>query len=1193
MFKIILSLGLTLLFAFAQNCNFNDDNQDECEIDIKNPPLMLHKFVNDDGSEFTEYHACIIDANIEIDGVQYGVLDCSMIKDKNGKFTEGVTINNGKNLIKNKLITIKQDNVLLRVAGDFIIDSGVRLNIKNPKHFIVEIINGTNEKSNLILQRGASLKAEAIFMPNGKNSNIHLNTFYGGIYEKEFIDLINQKSPKMRGGMETMLNVDNVLALNDEGEILEFDGSVSCGPEVNPLDLSNKDYMLKRLFRVKNTSVDKPSENNAICDIKEKNCFENILDFANRKIDGKSYKIATAKADIIPTYEIFIESGKIISSDNRGIKDIMPEAKVQERHYGKCETPAKIAFEKSVVDEYLANIEAKKAQLAQKSAKDSTQNAESIEQKPAESTAESIEQKQPDSTQLAQIDAETVEEIIEEFAMQNAESTQNAESANASNTPAQSQKGAESLAESAIESPAKPAESAIESATQKPAEQNKPDSTQLAQNEKSSTQTSDSKNTPQNENNSPISAELNAELNENLQDLLSAFNSENLAESSQNTPANKNTAESSTNQGITADINISKNTPVKAFEASDEFLIVEKKAYEQFNKECYGDLQCLYDSLLPYDKVIWNKKSSKNMANAVYVLNFTNDNLAVKCEVKNHYGKNLKKSFNLSSTNIIGVLDVRFPASSDTTQITCKADKQTKTTNKIIATPASFDIKYSFADEGSQSVPTLKAGKITIAFKQGTALTMEGDIDSGFSGDLAVENVAFKQKNKCDGSMSENISTQKNLKLNFKKGYLKNASMDIMAKTIAFGDLNIDFNIANNDKTCTNSTNSLMPECTTANITKEISIIPANFRIKTDILSTSNKISYYGQIDDKRSFKYNPLLSIELEALDNDNKPIDINKNCNYGSIELSLKSDKLIEFKRTSSDRINSKIIVYLRDFQKPTGTNIQAYFGINKLVDKYNASRKIAQNDLLEPIEITLFDFLFDVRFKNGKSQFSYENPEVYDRLDDNSNPISVLIARGKLQTNDIKGDTQDAASLIAKYAIYCKSCDRKVLAKYLKGEPEAESQYWYINNQHPSSFYISDNFIKIRQKSGENSVTIANSNNAFEGRQQISFGSKNAGIYAVAIAQRSAEFAPYLNYSDKYKNSYIQNGFNVMISESTKEIFENIEDTAKVAEPTPAEPKQVVTPKPTPQKPTTKPKPKKPSNKPSGNVILDIEE
>lgn len=1183
MFKIILSLGLTLLFAFAQNCNFNDTNQDECEIDIKNPPLMLHKFINDDGSEFTEYHACVVDGDVVIDEVPYQVLDCSMIKDKNGKFTEGVTINNGKNLIKNKLITIKQDNVLLRVAGDFIIDSGVRLNIKNPKHLIIEIINGTNEKSNLTLQRGASLKAEAIFMPLGKNSNISLNTFYGGIYEREFIDLINQKSPKMRGGMETMLNVDNVLALSDDGELVEFNGGVSCGPEVNPLDLSNKDYVLKRLFRVKNTSVDKPSENNSICEIEEQNCFKNILDFANRKIDGKSYKVATAKADIIPTYEIFIESGKIISSDNRGIKDIMPEAKVQERHYGKCETPAKIAFEKSVVDEYLANIEAKKAQLAQKSIKDSTQTAESTA-KTAEST-KSIEQNKPDSTQLAQVDTEMVEEVIEEITAKNAESTQNAESANASNAPAQSQQGAESTAESSIESPAKQAE------------QNKPDSTQLAQNEKSSTQTSDSKDssiTQSESENSPISAELNAELNENLQDLLSAFNSENLAESSQNTPANKNTAESSTEQP--ADINISKNTPVKkeVFKASDEFLIVEKKAYEQFNKECYGDLQCLYDSLLPYDKVIWNKKSSKNMANAVYVLNFTNDNLAVKCEVKNHYGKNLKKSFNLSSTNIIGVLDVRFPISSDTTQITCKADKQTKTTNKIIATPASFDINYSFADDGSQSVPTLKAGTITIAFKQGAALTMEGDIDSGFSGNLAVESIAFKQKNKCDGSMSENISTQKDLKLNFKKGYLKNASMDIMAKTIAFGDLNIDFNIANNDETCTNSTNSLMPQCTTANITKEISIIPANFRIKTDILSTSNKVSYYGQIDDKLSFKYNPLLSIELEALDNDNKPIDINKECNYGSIELSLKSDKLIEFKRTSSDRINSKIIVYLRDFQKPTGTNIQAYFGINKLVDKYNASRKIAQNDLLEPIEITLFDFLFDIRFKNGKSQFSYENPEVYDRLDDNSNPISVLIARGKLQTNDIKGDTQDAASLIAKYAIYCKSCDRKVLAKYFKGEPEAESQYWYINSQHPSSFYISDNFIKIRQKNSEDSVIVTNSNNAFEGRQQISFGSKNAGIYAVAIAQRTAEFAPYLNYSDKYNNSYIQNGFNVMISESTKEIFENINDTAEaVIEPKPAEPKQVEKPKQTPQKPATKPKPKKPSNKPKGNIILDIEE
>ena len=133
MFRIIVFLGVFALFAFAENCDFSNEAQRECEIDIKNPPLMLHKFAKADGSEYSEYRACINGGDIEIDNARFEVLDCSMVESKSGNLTEGVSITNGKNLLKNKIVTLKQDNVLMRVAGDLIIDSGVRFNIKNLK----------------------------------------------------------------------------------------------------------------------------------------------------------------------------------------------------------------------------------------------------------------------------------------------------------------------------------------------------------------------------------------------------------------------------------------------------------------------------------------------------------------------------------------------------------------------------------------------------------------------------------------------------------------------------------------------------------------------------------------------------------------------------------------------------------------------------------------------------------------------------------------------------------------------------------------------------------------------------------------------------------------------------------------------------------------------------------------------------
>ncbi len=377
MTRIIVAMGFTALFAFAQTCDFAK-SQDECEIDITKPPLMQHTFVDESGGTFTEYRACIADGEAEIDGEMFSVLDCSMVESKNGALTEGVTLTNPANIAQNRVITLKQDSVLLRVAGDFVIDSGVRFNTKNAKNFMLEIIEGSNGKSNLILQRGAAFKAGAVIMPEGENSNITLNTYYGGIHEKEFIDLVNSKNARNRGDMETILSVDDVFALGADGEsIVDFNGGVTCGPERNPLDLGG-DYMLKRAFKAKNASIDAPSNANAVCSVKEGGCFDGIINFTNRNIDEKSYKVATARANINPTYDIFIESGKIISSDNAALKDIMPSAKIMDQNYGKCGTATKVAFEKSVKENYLANL-AKGAKAAESSAKSAESSVDSLE----------------------------------------------------------------------------------------------------------------------------------------------------------------------------------------------------------------------------------------------------------------------------------------------------------------------------------------------------------------------------------------------------------------------------------------------------------------------------------------------------------------------------------------------------------------------------------------------------------------------------------------------------------------------------------------------------------------------------------------------------------------------------------------------------------------------------------------------
>lgn len=1258
MIRIALSLGFALLFAFAENCDFSNEAQRECEIDIKTPPLMLHKFVNADGKEYSEYRACINGGDIEIDNTRYEVLDCSMVESKSGNLTEGVSLTNGKNILKNKIVILKQDNILMRVAGDLIIDSGIRLNIKNPKNFVIEIIEGTNTRSNLVLQRGASISINSLIMPEGANSSVWINTYYGGIYEKEFIDIINQKSPALRGGMETSLSVNDMFALSKDGEdVLSFNGNIFCGPEVNPLDLSATDYTLKRLFYTKNNSIAPPNNANAFCSVKEGGCFDNLINFSNQKIDNKNYKVATARTKIIPTYDIFIESGKITAKDGRNLASIAPNARIEEQNYGKCEKPTKVAFEQSVIDGYLVAIGIKKADntgdssadtKADSAKKDSSANSVQVAgdtSAPSDSTkvvADLGESKgdllaSADSAQTqtdemahspinAEIQAEldeNIQDLLATFGIETKKDTKDSSVDSPQAMADLSKKEIEIAQDSKATKPSESAEStkiaeakkATESSesTKSKADESKDKSIQIAQDSSKDTASESKKiadsapkampkDSPQAESESKPTQIAQAKEPEPDSKPTKADpqpKDESKAESTANSKPTEPTKEpqqiaSADDENLTQALLEPESKPepqptrTPKPVGKEEFMIVEQEAYDKLNKECYGDLKCLHKTLQPYDGVVWSKQSSKERQNTLYLVNLTDDNLNLDCEVRNYYGKNIKKSYALSHTNKIAAMDLKFATSYDRTQVICKAPKSIKATNKIIVTPASFDLQYNFVNEGSGTIPTLKAGDIKIAFKNSRALTLEGDVDNGFGGSLEMKNLTFTQKNKCDGVENTDIVAPNGMNLRFRKGYLQNAYATISANTIAFGRLNIDFKILNDDKTCKDGISSLEPQCVGAKIAKDISIIPANFRVKTDILadSGSSQIAYYGQIDDKHTFRYNPILSVDIEALNDANTPISINKVCNYGSIELSLKNDKLIEFKRSSSDRLNSRIVAYLRDFEKPAGTNIKAYFGISKIVDKYKNSRTITQNDTVEPNEVTLMDFKFNIRFRNGTSQFDYDNLDIYDRLDENSEPLGILFVRGKLQTNDIKGDLKNSPSLIAKYAIYCKSCDKRILSKYLQSEPEIESQYWYINAKHPNKLYVSDSFIKIPQNS-KNRIEILNSNEAQDGRQQITFMGKKSGIYPITIAQRMTEFAPYLNYNGAYKNTYVSNTFNVMISEvgAEQDIISDIKaiknDNTPSAKATPK-----VAPKATPTATAIKTQDK-------DGVWLDIEE
>ncbi|RAX55363.1 hypothetical protein CCY99_01310 [Helicobacter sp. 16-1353] len=1032
MLRIILSLCFFTLFVFADSCDFSNSKQKDCELDINNPPILLHKFIDENDNVSLEYGACIYDGKIQIYDEEYDVINCSMVENNKGFLTEGVIFENtidsnndiNYKLTTNKNIELKNDNILLRVAGDFVLDSGIRINTQQPKNLIIEIVEGTNGKSNIILQRGAKLGAEGIIMPDGENSTITLNTFFGGIYEEDFINTINETEQDKRGNMETIINVDNIFSLSQDGEAINpYNGNVVCGPEVNPLDLSNNQYILKRLYSVKNDSKDSPNDENSICEVKEGKCFDGILAYNDIDIQNKDYKIATAKLDIIPSYGVFIESGKIYLQDGSqaNLNDMLPNANILSQNDGQCGIPNKVAFSQEVIDLY-----------------NTTMIAEATPQEKQESNDINIEEPQ--------------EELSDSF----------------------------------------------------------------------------------------IDDEPLVEYKDNI--------------------ANQD------------EINVAK------IDINDDFLIIEKENFDNFNKICNGDLQCLSNQLLPFDKLIWNKLSSNSKVNSIYILNLTNDKLDVICNITDYYGENLEISNNLDSNNILGTIDLKFPQSSNETQITCKSTNTTKQTNKINVTPAKFVLNPIFEDSDS-----LKAGVINIIFENSKALNLEGEIDSGFNGNLIADSnsLEFKQNNMCS-SPNKEVFIQKPMTISFENGEMIDNKAEFIANTITKGKLNINFNIENNTDFCSND-NPNMPKCINANISKDINVIPANFMIKTDIISPY-KISYYGQIDDRNTFKFNPILDITLNALNNKDEIIDINQSCNYGSIQLGLDSNLLVEFKRSVSDRLNSKVNIYLDEFDDKQTANLSVYFGITKVADKYNNLRKIKQNDLVEPQEIKLTDLSFNAKYKTGNKFYDYNDLIVYDRLTDDSKPISVIIARGKMQVDNTINDSGEENAVIIKYEIYCETCDTNILAKYLEvNNMEMDSPNWYINTKHPSDFYLSDKFIKTN-------LNIQNSNKAFEGMQKIIFTNNVAGNYNVTIDQTYSGFAPYLNYNKDFKNIYLGNSFDVSIK--INQIMQNIkpeikeEETIEPPKVEIKEKKQVVSKKPEVKSP--KPKAKSPNQ-----IQLDIED
>ena len=520
MLRIILSLLCFAIFAFANSCDFSDKSQKECELDIDNPPIFLHKFVDSNNNVFTKYNACVYDGKFQYEDEEYDVIDCSLVQDEE-LFTEGILLENkgsgdddnsddGKYaLTTNKEIALNSDNMMLIVAGDLVLDSGIRINSKNPKNFIIEIIEGSNGKANLILNRGAKINANAVILPSGPNSSITLNTFFGGEGEKDFIDTINSDDMVDRGDMDTNLTAGGIYATNQQdASIMPYDGDIICGPEVDPFDLDNKEYLLKRLTK-----------------------------------NDDSYDIDIANLDIDPNYGPFIESGKVVTDDS------LDGANIQGQNSGECNAPMQLAFSQEEIDAYNTKdtevMESDEETIAESSDETSEEYAESDEDSDVESSVEAQIAIAPEAMEEAEASVES-NEAIDESDVDSSDEAEYDEGASEEYTD-------ENVEDSGdVELPGAIVPGAIV-----PNEIGERDNTSSS--------------------------------DENTEAIASASNDTNIA-------------------------------------------IIERDIFDKFTKLCNGDMDCLDRSIEPYKNVIWNKISSQNNINAIYVVNLALSDASVQAK---------------------------------------------------------------------------------------------------------------------------------------------------------------------------------------------------------------------------------------------------------------------------------------------------------------------------------------------------------------------------------------------------------------------------------------------------------------------------------------------------------------------------------------------------------------------------------
>lgn len=564
------------------------------------------------------------------------------------------------------------------------------------------------------------------------------------------------------------------------------------------------------------------------------------------------------------------------------------------------------------------------------------------------------------------------------------------------------------------------------------------------------------------------------------------------------------------NQNINANLTIGDEEPKK-------FLIIDKDNFDSVNRKCKNDVACLSDKLPEYDKLLENKLSSSKVNYNVYLVNIDEQPLKLICNITDSNGNNKEEEYIFESNDLYKTVKFLFPKSSNKAKLACRSGSLQKETNNIEVLPAKIMLNAEFNNPNM-----LKAGDIKLITKNAKALTLEDDVDSGFNDTLVAydNDINFTYKNKCNIKNNlDGIEINKPLKIDFQNGVSTTEYVELNIKKVIEGKLNIRFS---NENLCKDS------KCVNANTLNDISVVPANFTIITDIIS-DNRIAYYGQLKDKDNFKFNPKLNLKLTAIDNNGNDIDINTTCNYGNVKLNLTSLDLIDFKRKASDKIDREIKIFNDEFENNVA-DVDVYFGVSKFKDENDDVREMKQNDLIEPIEIGLNDFVFDIQFTNNNKTYEYNDIEIYDRLEAYSSsneefkPVSVLIARGNLKINDKEGYTNNNVNVLAKYQIYCKSCDTKIMERYLgENELRISEPNWYVNTKHPNNFYLGDKFIKTNLK-------IKNSNNVSEGMQEIVFIGDKEGENSIHINQQYGGFAPYLNYNENYNNIYLSNYFKI---------------------------------------------------------------